>query len=95
MKFHLNLMIHKDVFVKIKRAKMFERTLEPTRQDKTGGSIDFGVKDIISGNVLREIEKKRGQTYTKSELVEYEIQLNGGQGTKYMLVWKDKWQTGQ
>jgi hypothetical protein len=80
--------------VKIRRARTVEHNLELTSFDETEEGAELKVKDIISAHIIAEIERKQGQSYKKSELVEYEINLSGEKNTKYMLVWKDKWRTG-
>ncbi|MFC1825536.1 hypothetical protein ACFL9T_22725 [Thermodesulfobacteriota bacterium] len=82
------------VTIKVKRSRTVEHTVNVNWSIAGGGSIDMGVRQIISASIRGEIEQTQGRTYQQTETIEYEVELNGEKSDRYELIWTDVWRKG-
>lgn len=82
------------VNIVVKRSRTIEHIVEVNWQISGKVSIEAGLKEIIMASIQTEIVRTEGNTYKKSETMEYEVQLNGSVHNSYLLVWTDIWSVG-
>lgn len=82
------------VKITVKRSRTIEHTVDVSWRDLKSGDLNLGIKDIVGVSVLNEVERQKGCSYTKSETIEYEVELSGENVCHYHLVWTDVWCKG-
>ena len=82
------------VKIKVRRSRTIEHTIDIVWRDLQGGNLSLGFKDVVNISVRTEIENQKGRSYTESETIEYEVELDGQVSSQYSLIWSDVWCKG-
>ena len=82
------------VIVKVKRSRTIEHAVEVNLKSTSKEGISIGVEQVLCVSIHSEIERQRRRSYSQSETVEYEVELNGDKSGRYWLIWTDVWQQG-
>ncbi|WP_163665686.1 hypothetical protein [Adonisia turfae] len=82
------------VSINVKRSRTIEHTVEIEQGNFVSGSLNLGIPDILGTTIRAEIEKRQGRSYRESEMIEYDVSLDGKVSEHYRLVWIDLWRKG-
>ena len=82
------------VTAKVKRSRTIEHSVNLTTSESVETSSTHAYTEFLSQSVKKEIEQKHGRNYQESETLEYEVELDGSQGSSYTLIWIDSFCKG-
>jgi hypothetical protein len=86
--------VPRGVNIKVKRSRTIEHTIEIGMRHSGTDKVDVGSGQILTLSIQEEIEHSCGQSYQRSETIEYEIELSGDVTNSYALIWTEMWRRG-
>ena len=86
--------VPKGVTAKVKRSRTVEHSVSLTTTEGLETSSTHVYTEFLSQTVKKELEQKHGRSYSESETLEYEVELDGNQGSSFTLLWIDSFCKG-